>query len=237
MQELKVFVFSGANSTENTLDKIIERFLAQFSSMVAPIRLNIFFESTARLNINPIDNAAIFFTGKDNIIDDVERLRGELLDSDIVLFATPVYLRQISGISKVFLDRLANWTHLMNLIGKLAVPIVMSSSNGEKETTAYLDYILQHMGAIVLEPLIVNQTELTPELFEATMNKVVRKNADIICNKKYKGSKFQLLKYLHLKEKWLNGECIPFEQNYFNQTGILSYDNFDSLFREKCHIR
>lgn len=42
MQELKVFVFSGANSTENTLDKIIERFLAQFSSMVAPIRLNIF---------------------------------------------------------------------------------------------------------------------------------------------------------------------------------------------------
>lgn len=90
-----------------------------------------------------------FKNGKCVIEDDIENIKKNMLDSDLLIIASPVYLNQITGTLKKVLDRIAYWTHLMPLIGKRGVIITNSSFSGNNESTDYLELILNHFGVSV----------------------------------------------------------------------------------------
>lgn len=82
--------------------------------------------------------------------DDMPKIKKKLQEADIIILASPVYIRNISSLMKVFLDRIAYWTHLMKLKGKIGVVISTTAQSGIDEVTSYLFYLMSHLGITVV---------------------------------------------------------------------------------------
>lgn len=88
--------------------------------------------------------------------DDMSRLKNELLSSDIVVLGSPVYVHDVSGAMKSFIDRMVVWMYMYRLVGKTAVTVSTASSNGNIFVDKYLQKILKIMGANVAGSISVN---------------------------------------------------------------------------------
>lgn len=93
-----------------------------------------------------------FYTGKCQLAgnDDMQKNKEMIKEADLVIIGSPVYLASISGSLKVFLDRVAYWTHLLYLKGKPTVIVLTSSGNGSQMAIDYLSYIVSCMGAKII---------------------------------------------------------------------------------------
>ena len=66
-------------------------------------------------------------------VDDFGRIRKELLSADIVVYGSPVYAHNISGIMKSVFDRLSLSCHTLDMAGTLGIALSTTrSSGGEK---------------------------------------------------------------------------------------------------------
>lgn len=81
--------------------------------------------------------------------DQMELIKEKLLESDIVIFASPVYAGNVSGDMKVLIDRLSLWLHIMPLIGKVGIPLCTASNSHADKVIDYLSDMLEDMGAAV----------------------------------------------------------------------------------------
>lgn len=73
--------------------------------------------------------------------DDRDVLIGKMMASDGVVFASPNYSFQVSGIMKVFLDRLGFAFHRPRFHGRTSTSIVMQGIYGGKKIVKYLDFV------------------------------------------------------------------------------------------------
>lgn len=106
-----------------------------------------------------------------------EKIKKELLSSDIFIFCSPVYLHNVSGSAKNFLDSLVEWSHTMALSGKLGVVVSVSSSNGNDFVNSYLSKVLRYMGVTILSSFEINQKDYHDQ---EIYNTFTRKKADNI---------------------------------------------------------
>jgi len=83
-------------------------------------------------------------------LDDMKIIKEKMLQSDIILFASPVYAHNLSGIMKNFLDRITYWIHLMRLHNKLGIVVVSTSQSGGQTVTNYLKMFLTWLGVNVI---------------------------------------------------------------------------------------
>jgi multimeric flavodoxin WrbA len=72
--------------------------------------------------------------------DDRDGLIGKILESDGVVFASPNYSFQVSGIMKAFLDRLGFLFHRPRFHGKTFTSIVVQGIYGGGKIVKYLDF-------------------------------------------------------------------------------------------------
>ncbi len=80
--------------------------------------------------------------------DDLPALMTRMQESDAIIFASPVYLDQVTGLMKIFFDRLADAIHYQTLAGKLGCSVVTTHESGGEETAAYLDHVLNYLGIV-----------------------------------------------------------------------------------------
>ena len=92
-------------------------------------------ESCFRKGVCPLDAS-----------DDMDALKRKILDCDIFLFGSPVYIASMSGLAKSVLDRLAYWSHRFELAGKTGAVLVTTSNNHGPETVEETGKILRYMG-------------------------------------------------------------------------------------------
>ncbi len=78
--------------------------------------------------------------------DDRDVLIEKMMMSDGVVFATPNYSFQVSGIMKVFLDRLGCMFHRPRFFGKVFTGIVVQGFYGGPKILKYLDFVAQGLG-------------------------------------------------------------------------------------------
>ena len=83
-------------------------------------------------------------------LDDMKIIKEKMLQSDIILFASPVYAHNLSGIMKNFLDRITYWIHLMRLHNKLGIVVASTSQSGGQTVTNYLKMFLTWLGVNVI---------------------------------------------------------------------------------------
>jgi multimeric flavodoxin WrbA len=81
----------------------------------------------------------------------VERMRG----ADGIVFASPVYIDNVTGQMKVFFDRLADAIHYQLLAGKYGCSVATTHSSGGDEVVAYQNHVLNYLAVISVGGLSV----------------------------------------------------------------------------------
>lgn len=76
-----------------------------------------------------------------NIHDDVDKIKNKIADCDGLILASPVYLRSISGVLKIFVDRTCSWYHRPILYGKPVLSVSTTKGSGLRYTLKYLEDI------------------------------------------------------------------------------------------------
>jgi multimeric flavodoxin WrbA len=87
--------------------------------------------------------------------DDVPAIVARMRDADAIVFASPVYIDNVSGQMKLFFDRLADSIHYQVLAGKYGCSIATTHTSGGDEVVAYLNHVQNYLGVISVGGLSV----------------------------------------------------------------------------------
>jgi multimeric flavodoxin WrbA len=87
--------------------------------------------------------------------DDIPVLIDRMKDADGLVFASPVYIDNVSGQMKVFFDRLADAIHYQLLSGKYGCSVATTHTSGGDEVVAYQNHVLNYLGVITVGGLSV----------------------------------------------------------------------------------
>jgi multimeric flavodoxin WrbA len=87
--------------------------------------------------------------------DDVPVIVERMKEADGIVFASPVYIDNISGQMKIFIDRLADAIHYQMLAGKFGTSVATTHTSGGDEVVAYQNRVLNYLGVIAVGSLSV----------------------------------------------------------------------------------
>lgn len=91
--------------------------------------------------------------------DNFSEEKMKLINSKIIIISSPVYVDNVSGSIKTFIDRLALWTHIMALSGKFCILIITTQNTGVKEVSNYLYKILTSLGLVIVGVIIKKKND------------------------------------------------------------------------------
>lgn len=91
--------------------------------------------------------------------DNFSEVKDRLNISKIIILSTPIYVDNVSGLIKTFIDRLASWSHLMSLSGKLCILIITTQNSGIKEASDYLYKVMSSLGLIIVGIIIKRKND------------------------------------------------------------------------------
>ncbi len=80
--------------------------------------------------------------------DDAQMLMDKMEGADGIILSSPVYLKQVSGKLKDFIDRTCKWYHRPVLYGKPVICVATTKGSGLKSTLSYLQSVAIQWGAI-----------------------------------------------------------------------------------------
>ncbi|MFA4861478.1 flavodoxin family protein [Methanoregula sp.] len=80
--------------------------------------------------------------------DDLPTLVERMKDADGIVFASPVYIDNVSGQMKIFFDRLADAIHYQVLNGKYGCSVATTHTSGGDQVVAYQNHVLNYLGVI-----------------------------------------------------------------------------------------
>jgi multimeric flavodoxin WrbA len=155
--------------------------------------------------------------------DDAHLLLAKMLESDGIIFGSPVYIDNITGTLKTFLDRSTHFIHCQRLLGKY-VGAVATAGGGPQQMV--LDYIhhyssvcgAQYVGGVsgvvpVDEGIKKRASELGRHVVEAVKKKTEfpHEMEEILSRRKY----FRRIIEFH-KEEWSG------EYEYWKEKGWLA---------------
>ena len=79
--------------------------------------------------------------------DDGKQILQQVLKAEGIVFASPVYLNQVTAQMKALLDRTSHFVHCLRLMGKYAAAVTTSGGGGGGEVVAYLKNYALTVGA------------------------------------------------------------------------------------------
>ena len=149
----KILLYSGSRNLSSRTNIIIEQIHSYIVGNYADIQTT---------KIDPLSMPLRHSTGCKNCFehgtcpsegyadDNGKFLKEKADEADLIIFATPVYSHNVSSDSKIFIDRLSYWGHLMKFAGKSVITIVTCESNGGEHVDSYLKKVFTFMGANIL---------------------------------------------------------------------------------------
>jgi multimeric flavodoxin WrbA len=121
--------------------------------------------------------------------DDRNILLDKINLSDGIVLASPNYSFHVSGLMKVFLDRLGFVFHRPRFFGKTLTGIVVQGVYGGKKINKYFDFIGKGLGFEVVKGCCLNSlepmTEKGKKRFDSAIYKVSRKFYESMSKKEY----------------------------------------------------
>jgi len=116
--------------------------------------------------------------------DDVPTLVERMKDADGIIFASPVYIDNVSGQMKIFFDRLADAIHYQVLAGKYGCSVATTHTSGGDQIVAYQNHVLNYLGVITVGGVSVatGGIQEAVEAAEPDARALGKKLADAIAN-------------------------------------------------------
>lgn len=167
-------------------------------------------------------------------VDHLQSLKDKMLSADVIILASPVFLHNVNGPMKNFLDRLSLWSYTMPLAGKLALPITVSNTNGNKYVDAYLTYILNSFGAGTLEAMSIKASLMSKETIRGLTESVCMKIKRYIRGQEtFTIPKCQEEYYKQMKKMLINIDKETRLYKIWEENGMFAYHDYQSLFSSK----
>lgn len=177
---MNVCAFCGSLSDSSICEFAIHRYVDHLNAH-SDVEINLFYinGNSLTINYNQGSNQEFYHGHSTDDTDDIKKLEYQLIKSDIIIFASPIYMHSVSGFMKNFIDSIGYWTHLLKLRGKVGISISSCHSNGVNFTSEYLDKILAQLGcsiesSVKLSTSIQNKTVID-SLIQYEAKKVMRK--------------------------------------------------------------
>ena len=80
--------------------------------------------------------------------DDLPVLVERMKDADGMVFASPIYIDNVSGQMKIFFDRLADAIHYQLFAGKYGCSVATTHTSGGDEVVAYQNHVLNYLAVV-----------------------------------------------------------------------------------------
>lgn len=109
--------------------------------------------------------------------DDRDILLQKIEESDGIVFASPNYSFQISGLMKVFLDRFGFLFHRPRYFGKTCTSIVAQGVYGGNKIVKYLNFIGKALGCNVVKGSCIKTLEPMTEKQENKIEKIIENHS------------------------------------------------------------
>jgi len=109
--------------------------------------------------------------------DDRDKLIEKIINSDGIIFASPNYSFQVSGLMKIFLDRLAFFFHRPSFFGKTFTSIVVQGIYGGKDIVKYFNFIGKALGFNVVKGSFITTLEPMTEKGQKKINDLIDKQS------------------------------------------------------------
>ncbi|MBI6030483.1 flavodoxin family protein [Clostridium perfringens] len=168
--------------------------------------------------------------------DSMSYIKEEILKSDLIILASPVYFHNVTGNMKVFIDRLTYWIHIFKLAGKLGVTISTSHSNGNEFVNKYLNKFMQYCGINIICNFKAVQL-INPQINNTFSNLDLMPISNLICDylvnkRKISSTDFQEKVFQNLKTQMLSlqeNNISSAEVNYWKENGYLDADSYNTI--------
>lgn len=226
---MKIFAYIGSYRGEKSANHIIVEQLID--------KIKDYFEVDAIIRTPENSNifecrgcCTCFAKGECILKDDILKIKKELLEADLIILATPVYVHGVSGNFKTFIDRIGHWTHLFKLAGKTAVCVNVSSNNGNGQVNAYLSEIINYFGLSLLDSISVKVEETYPEALNSQITGCVRKIKRAYKKDEFVIDNMQELFFQKQKNAFLNDNMTMYEEEYWKNSTIKDFHSFKELF-------
>jgi multimeric flavodoxin WrbA len=139
----KILVILGTQNKKGAGAKTVEIFNSKFDSTKYSFE-TVFLSD---YEINSCRGCTVCFKQEKCIIkDDVGYIVEKMKSSDAIIFVTPIYAMNISGLLKTFIDRISYMLHKPALYEKHSYIIITTDVGGFKPISAYMKYMMNAFG-------------------------------------------------------------------------------------------
>ncbi|MCP4130445.1 MAG: flavodoxin family protein [bacterium] len=139
----KILVISGSQQKKGAGAKTIEMFKSKFDSMEYSFE-TVFLSD---YEIASCRGCTVCFKKEECILrDDVSSIVEKMKSSDGIIFVTPIYAMNISGILKTFIDRISYMLHKPALYEKHSYIIITTDVGGFRPISFYMRYMMNAFG-------------------------------------------------------------------------------------------
>ncbi|MFZ3633672.1 NAD(P)H-dependent oxidoreductase [Enterococcus faecalis] len=166
---MNVFIFYGNNNPRGSkTNEFIQSLIEQLNEMNTVN--TIYYRDFNNTHLDFITSWIETINNNKEVIE----MKKEMLDSQIIIFISPVFSHNISSQMKLFVEHLSSWIHTMPLVGKLGIPISISNNNGNDTVNNYLKKIMEYFGLSIIPAISIKAKNLTSVGIESFANYTIR---------------------------------------------------------------
>lgn len=166
---MNVFIFYGNNNPRGSkTNEFIQGLIGQLNEMNTVN--TIYYRDFNNTHLDFITSWIETINNNKEVI----KIKKEMLDSQIIIFISPVFSHNISSQMKLFVEHLSSWIHTMPLVGKLGIPISISNNNGNDTVNNYLKKIMEYFGLSIIPAISIKTKNLTAVGIESFANYTIR---------------------------------------------------------------
>lgn len=235
----KVFAYIGSYRGNQSSSVHITKELLKYLSaeLDTPIDFKLYTPSDIQLN-ECVGCTNCFINGSCSIDDDIDIIKEEMLKSDIIIFASPVYFQQVSGCMKTFIDRISYWAHTLELRGRVGISINVSDTNGNHFVEEYLNKVMSFLGMCVIQNISIQTATITgSEAFESIIRVWGNKIVSALKSKRFPLSSIQEIYFQNMKASVIAKTDDTFEKMYWKQNNLFNYASFHDMFDDCCKLK
>lgn len=234
---MKIFGFIGSPLRERSNTYTVTKMMLD---ELVKIDVNVNYEllTAGHVRINHCEGCwSCMIKGKcpQDKLDDMGLLKQKMIDSDLIIWGSPVYTLHVSGQMKTFLDRLSSWYHLLKLAGKMGMTSATTAGMGLKEVNDYLGLMqsaigLKRVGVLGTYGSFPNTLTDPKEAREEAIKSAENILPYLKGEKQLETDESLEESFQVMKNKVIYGaKWLPYENKYWYEHGMLDLNTFEEL--------
>ncbi len=230
---MKLLLINGSYRKNGNTDQILELIHTELEQLSAQSQVSLEIESIslARLDLAPCRGCrACFDRGEEKcpVKDQMSEIRAKMRDADGLVIACPVYVNDVNGITKTWIDRMAYACHRPEFAGKCAYLIATVGSGPTSHAMQTLQFALSSWGYHItgkagLKMGAITRPPETQEKFQTQASKAAQAIFTALGKQKVLNPSFMSLMIFRIQQKsWRrNGDPQSVDYLYWKDKGWL----------------